>query len=220
MSRLRRLLDPGADAEAHARAGRAAREDRLHLRHRLQQPLSVLHEHLRLPQHPRPRAHDRHRAARDEPGAQGLRRHRRRRRPEHRRQPPAPRHAPQRRHQDRPLQQPHLRTDEGPVLADVGVRQAHQELAGRCCRHAAAPAQRRDQRGGVVRRPLTRHRPEAPVRDTRARRPAQGDVVRRGLPELQRLQRRRLHGVRRQGRARRPHGAPGARTADGLRQGA
>ena len=41
--------------------GIAAREHRLHLRHRLLEPLPVLHEHLRLSLHPRPRAGDRHR---------------------------------------------------------------------------------------------------------------------------------------------------------------
>jgi hypothetical protein len=60
--RLRRLRHPGHDAEDHARAGRPAREHRVHLRHRLLQPLPVLHEHLRHPQHPRPRADAGHRA--------------------------------------------------------------------------------------------------------------------------------------------------------------
>ena len=48
--------------------------------------------------------------------------HRRRRRPLDRRQPPDPRHPPQRRSQDRAVQQPHLRPDQGPILAD------HREL--------------------------------------------------------------------------------------------
>ena len=43
--------------------------------------------------------------------------------------------------------------------------------------------------------------------------------VRRGAPELQHLQRRRLAGVHRQGRARRPHAPPAARRAHDLRQG-
>ena len=46
MSRLRRLLHPGSDEEDDALTGRSAREDCLRLRHRLQQPLSVLHEHV------------------------------------------------------------------------------------------------------------------------------------------------------------------------------
>ena len=47
--RLRRLLDPRPDAEGAARLRRTRGEDRVHLRHRLLQPLPVLHEHLRLP---------------------------------------------------------------------------------------------------------------------------------------------------------------------------
>ena len=48
----------------------------------------------------------------------GVGRHRRRRRALHRRQPPDPRAAPQRQPQDPAVQQPDLRADEGPVLAD------------------------------------------------------------------------------------------------------
>ena len=40
--------------------GRSAGEHRLHFRHRLLEPLPLLHEHLRFPQHPRPCAGDRH----------------------------------------------------------------------------------------------------------------------------------------------------------------
>ena len=53
----------------------------------------------------------------------GLGDHRRRRRPEHRRQPPDPRHPAQSGHQHHPVQQPHLRADEGAVLAHVRVRE-------------------------------------------------------------------------------------------------
>ena len=49
-------------------------------RHRLLQPLSVLHEHLRLPHHPRPGADPRHRPEGGPPGPDGLGHHRRRRR--------------------------------------------------------------------------------------------------------------------------------------------
>ena len=49
MPRLRRLLDPRPDEEGAAHAGHSPREDRVHLGHRLLQPLPVLHEHLRLP---------------------------------------------------------------------------------------------------------------------------------------------------------------------------
>ena len=49
----------------------------------------------------------------------GLGRHRRRRRAVDRRQPPDPRAAPQREPDDPAVQQPDLRADQGPVLADV-----------------------------------------------------------------------------------------------------
>ena len=129
--RLRRLRRPGADPEAAADAGHAARELRLHLRHRLLQPLSVLHEDLRHAQHPRSRAGDRHRPQADAAGPVGVGGHRRRRRAGHRRQPLHPRHAAQHRAQDHPAQQPHLRPDQGPVLADLGIRQEDQDHAAR-----------------------------------------------------------------------------------------
>ncbi len=56
----------------------------------------------------------------------GVGRHRRRRRAVHRRQPPDPRAAPQREPQDPAVQQPDLRADQGPVLADVRGGQGHQ----------------------------------------------------------------------------------------------
>ena len=62
MSGLRRLRDSRQRAEGDAGARHSAREDRVRLRHRLLQPLPVLHEHLRLSHHPRPRAGGRHRA--------------------------------------------------------------------------------------------------------------------------------------------------------------
>ena len=51
----------------------------------------------------------------------GVGHHRRRRRPEHRRQPPDPLLAPQSGHQHRAVQQPHLRTDQGAVLAHLAA---------------------------------------------------------------------------------------------------
>ena len=87
-------------------------------RHRLLEPLPVLHEHLRRPQHPRARARgrDRRRAGPTRPRRLG--RHRRRRRPVDRWQPPDPRAAPERELHDPALQQPDLRAHQGPVLAD------------------------------------------------------------------------------------------------------
>ena len=49
----------------------------------------------------------------------------------HRRQPRHPLDAPQRRHQHGDVQQPHLRADQGPGLADVGVRQEDEVDPGR-----------------------------------------------------------------------------------------
>src|SRR5262249_46150410 len=44
--RLRRLFHPGPDEEGPRHLGDSARENDLHLGHRLLQPLSLLHEHL------------------------------------------------------------------------------------------------------------------------------------------------------------------------------
>ena len=124
--------------------GHPAREHRLHLRHRLLQPVSLLHEHLRLPQHPRPRPDDRDRPESVAAGPDRLGRHRRRRRPVDRRQPPDPRPAPQRRPQDHPLQQRNLRPDQGPVLADLAAS------ARRRSRRRSASIDRRSIRSAVA----------------------------------------------------------------------
>ncbi len=130
-------------------AGHAAGEDRVHLRHRLLQPLPVLHEHLRHALDPRPRAGGGHgpedRAAR----SVGVGHHRRRRRPVDRRQSPDARHPPQSRPQHRAVQQPHLRPDQGPVLAHLAAGQGDQEHAGaarstiRCIRSRSPSAAKR-----------------------------------------------------------------------------
>ena len=86
---------------------------------------------------------------------------RRRRRALDRRQPSDPRAAPQRQHQDPPLQQPDLRADEGPVLADVGARQGHEVDADGLARLAVQSALARDRRRGDLRRARDRHRPRA-----------------------------------------------------------
>ena len=44
---LRRLFDSRADEESVAGPGRAARKDSVYLGHRLLQPVSLLHEHVR-----------------------------------------------------------------------------------------------------------------------------------------------------------------------------
>ena len=92
-------------------------------RHRLLRPAAVLHEHVRLPHHPRPRADARDRPQGRPARPDGVGHHRRRRRAVDRRQPRAALDAPQRRHQADHVQQPHLRPDQGPGLADVRARQ-------------------------------------------------------------------------------------------------
>ena len=73
------------------------------------------------------------------PRSVGLGRHRRRRRAVDRRQPPDPRAAPQRQPEDPAVQQPDLRTDQGPVLADVRGRQDDEVDAARLAGHPFNP---------------------------------------------------------------------------------
>ena len=115
--RLRRLC--GAEGRAADDAGprRRAREDGVRQRHRLLEPLSVLHGELRLPHDPRPRAGLRDRYQARQSGARRVDHHRRRRRAVDRRQPPrctlrATSTA------DPAVQQRDLRPDQGPIFAD------------------------------------------------------------------------------------------------------
>ena len=177
MPRLRRLLDPRPDPEGHARLRLPEGEHRLHLGHRLLRPAAVLHEHVRLPHDPRPRADARDRAQGRPAGPHGLGHHRRRRRALDRRQPRHPLDAPQRRHQDDHVQQPDLRADQGPGLADLGVRQAHQVDAGRHGRHAdharsrsRSPPRRASSPARSTRTPSTSRRRSSGPAATRARR--------------------------------------------------
>ena len=140
---------------------------------------------------------------------------RRRRRALDRRQPPDPRPAPEREREDPALQQPDLRPDEGPVLADERAGQGDEVDADGLARLPVQPGLARDRRRGDVRRALDRHRPQAPDRGAAARRRPQGNGFRRDLPELQHLQRRRLRGG--QGASGEPD-PPRARQADPLRR--
>ncbi len=126
MPGLRRLRDPRRDAELHAGARHPPRADRVRLRDRLRRAVPVLHADLRHALDPRPRAGDRDRSRCVASGSLGLGRVGRRRLAVDRRQPPDPRAAPQREHQDPDVQQPHLRADEGPVLADQRAGQGHE----------------------------------------------------------------------------------------------
>ncbi len=87
------------------------------------------------------------------PDLQRLGHHRRRRRPLDRRQPPDARHPPQPRHQHRPVQQPHLRPHQGPVLAHLAARQKDQEHADGRDRQPAPSALDRDRLRSHLRRP-------------------------------------------------------------------
>ena len=215
MPRLRRLRDPQRHAGLHARARARARADRLRLRHRLRGALPVLHADVRDALDPRARARDRDGPRRDAARSLGVGRHRRRRRALDRRKPPHPRAAPQREPEDPPLQQPHLRAHEGPVLADVRAREGHEVDAARIARPSVQPALGRDRRRGVVRRARDRHRQEGPHGRARRGGAAPRVGVRRDPPELQHLQRRR---VRRRARGQGEPDLPRARRADPLRR--
>ena len=128
----------------------------------------------------------------DAAGPLRLGRHRRRRRALDRREPPDPRAAPERQPEDPPLQQPHLRAHEGPVLADVRAREGDEVDAARLARPSVQPALDRDRRRGVVRRARDRHGQEGAHRRARRRGAASRLGVRRDPPELQHLQRRRV----------------------------
>ena len=121
--RMRGLLDPGRRPAAAARARGAAREHGVRLRHRLRRPIPVLHEHLRDALDPRPGPGDRDGSRRQPARPRRLGGLRRRRLALDRRQPPHPRAAAQREHHDPDVQQPDLRPDQGPVLADVRGRE-------------------------------------------------------------------------------------------------
>ena len=192
--------------------GVQAREPRVRVGHRLRGALAVLHEHVRHALDPRPRARgrDRRRAGPSRPRRVGHRR--RRRHALDRRQPPDPRAAPQREPEDPDVQQPDLRAHQGSVLADERGRQDHEVDAVRLARPPVQPDLGRARRRGDVRRPHPRHGPQAHDGDVPPGARAPGRVVRRGVPELQRLQRRRVRGDPQQGRARR-HAHRAASTA-------
>ena len=162
-------------------------------------------EHLRHALDPRPRAGDRDRAGRHPAGPVGVGRHRRRRRAVDRRQPPDPRAAPQRQPQDPAVQQPDLRADQGPVLADVGGREGHQVDADGLGRPPVQPDVAGAGRRGDVRGAGDGLRPQAASpRCCSAAAAHRGSLARRDLPGLPDLQRRR---VRRAAQGRRDEAA-------------
>ena len=216
MPRLRRLCDPQRRPGLHAGARPLARADRLRIGDRVRCALPVLPADLRDAFDSRARACDRDRTRGDAAGSLRLGRDRRRRRALDRRESPDPRAAPERQPQDPPLQQPHLRAHEGPVLADVGARQGDEVDAHGLARLSVQPALRRDRRRGVVRRARDRHGQEGSHRRPRGSCTAPRVGVRRDPPELQHLQRRRLR-LRARGE-REPH-LPRGRRADPVRRG-
>ena len=171
MPGLRRLRDPRLGPGLHAGAGHPAGEDRVRHGHRLRGALRLLHGHLRDARHPRPRAGARDRRGDVAARPVGLGGQRRRRRALDRRQPPDPRAAPQRAAEDPAVQQPDLRADQGPVLADERGGQGHQVHAVRLAGPPVQPGLAGARRRGELRGAHGRHRQEARGRDRCARRP-------------------------------------------------
>ena len=104
------------------------------------------------------------------PGPVRLGRDRRRRLDVDRRQPPDPRAAPEREPEDPDVQQPDLRADEGPVLADERAGEGDEVDADGLARPPVQPAVAGDRRRGDVRRARDRHRQEGADRGAPRRR--------------------------------------------------
>ena len=136
--RLRRQRHPRRGAAAVPRRGSAAGEDRVRLRHRLLEPLSALHEDLRLPRHPRPRAAGRRGRQDGAAGPQRVRQHRRRRLLQHRRGALDPRHPLQHEHDRDAARQSDLRSDQDAGLADLAEGNEEQHHAARLLSRRAA----------------------------------------------------------------------------------
>ena len=134
-----------------------------------------------------------------------------------RRQPSDPRAAAERPDQDPALQQPDLRADQGPVLADQRAGEGDEVDPVRFAGPPLQPDRPGARRRGDVRRPHGRHRPRPSGRGAARRGGAPGLGLRRDLPELQRLQRRRVRRGARQGEGGEPDPAR-ARRADPLRR--
>ncbi len=192
MPRLRRLRDPERRPGVHAGARNPERADRVRLGDRMRGTVSVLHGGLRDALDPRARARDRHRPRDRENRSLRLGDRRRRRHALDRRQPSHPCVAPQRQSDDPDAEQPDLRAHEGPVLAHVRARQGDEVDADGLGRSALQPAERRDRRRGDLRGAGDRYRSEGADRGSACRSSPPGRVVRRGVPELQHLQRRRV----------------------------
>ncbi len=206
VSRLRRPRHSDAGAERAAQAGHSAGEVLLRLGHRLLVAVSLLSEHLRISRHPRPRAGGRHGREVRPPRPFRVGHHRRRRQSLHRHQPFHPLPAAEPRSQHPAVEQPDLRSDQGPVFAHVRVRQEDQvQPLGN---DRAADPSDRDRLGGGshLRGPLGGRQPAAPGADAGSGGAAQGRVVCRDPARLRGLQR---------GRAQQPGRAPRVATTIG-----
>ena len=140
--RMRRQRHSRGGAAAVPRRGSAAREDRVRLRHRLLQPLSALHEDLRLSRHPWPRAAGRRRHQDGAAGSPRFRQYRRWRLLQHRRGALDPRHPLQHEHDRDAARQSDLRFDQEAGLADIAARHQEQHHAARQLSRGAAAADR------------------------------------------------------------------------------
>ena len=101
--------------------------------------------------------------------------------------------------QDPAVQQPDLRADQGPGVADLRAGQDHQVDAVRRRRPPVQPGRARARRRGDVRRPDDRPRSPPPDRGAAGGRPARGRGAGRDLPELPGVQRRRVRRADREG---------------------
>ncbi len=122
-------------------------------------------------------------------------------------------------HQGDAVQQPDLRPDQGPVLPHLDPRpddQVDPDGGDRLSLHSGLPRPGRRCHARCA-EPWTAIRSMLQEMVRRAEAP-QGRVVHRDLPELQRLQRRRLLPVHGEGDPRRPRGLPRTREAAGVRQ--
>ena len=181
--RLRRLCGPESRAADDARPRHRARKDGVRQRHRLLEPLSLLHGELRLPHHPRPRARSRPGSSSPIPSSTcGS----------------SPATATRCRSaattrctccaatstaRFAAVQQRDLRADQGPIFADQPHRHALALDPVRIGRPARQPVRLRARLRRAVRRPRDR-RPQEPARRAEGRPRPQGRQLRRDLPEL------------------------------------
>ena len=126
MPGLRRLRDPQQRAKGYAGPGHSARKGGFCFRHWLLVAISLLHEHLRLSQHPRTRAGDCDGNQIRQSRTQRLGDYGRRRRAVNWRQSFHARAAAQPGHQLHSFQQPHLWFDERTVQSNLSLRAANE----------------------------------------------------------------------------------------------